>query len=294
MRDDLPSVTAIYVAFARAFATHDAELSRACQDPHAAALLPRALLPLLQSARSGPAAPLVSFALRRLSLGLSDHLAIRTALIDAALAQGATSGIEQVVLLGAGLDARAHRCEALRSATVYEVDHPATQALKRDKARALPTAARALRYVPCDLAKAQPDGALRDAGFDAAQRTLWIWEGVTMYLPAAAVVDSLATIARLSAHESLLLATYLTPELVGGGELLGRLSVKLLGLVAEPIRFAATSERMGELLSSAGFSVLSDALPREAAPHFGIEVTRPSSLLPRERIVAAMKRKTEP
>ena len=299
MREDVPSLTALYVAFARALATRDAELSHACTDPYAEALLPRALLPLLRGAKRVPA---LSDAVRRLSLGLCDHIALRTALIDAAtehattdhLAPGgdglkASTAVEQLVLLGAGLDARAHRMPCLAQVTVYEVDHPATQRVKRQKAKPLPVLAREIRYVPCDFARTRLDDALAGAGFDAQKRTVWIWEGVTMYLSATQVIDSLQTIARLSPPESLLVATYLTPDRVAGGALLGRWSTHLLGAIAEPIRFTREPDELAQLLQQAGFEVWSDASPNDTAPHFGVHVKRPTSLMPTERIVVATK-----
>jgi methyltransferase (TIGR00027 family) len=303
MREDTPSLTAIYVAFARALATRDRELSRACSDPCAEALLPRPLVGLLEQAGKRPH---LAEALRRLSLGLSDHLALRTALIDGAVEhaaslpmgtaaeRGAAGGVEQVVLLGAGLDARAHRMASLARTTVFEVDHPATQRFKRRRAQQLPIAAREVRYVPCDFQRTHLEDALAQLGFDPKVRTVWIWEGVTMYLPAGAVVESLTTIARLSAVDSVLIATYLTPQLVGGGALLGRWSAGFLGALAEPIRFMREPDELAELLGNAAFEVLSDALPSEAAPHFGVHVTRPTSLMPKERIVVAIKRESPP
>jgi methyltransferase (TIGR00027 family) len=226
MREDTPSLTAVYVAFARALATRDQELSRACSDPCAEVLLPRALLPLLTRAEGSPA---VRALLRTISLGMTDHVALRTALIDSAVdhatgqpmghaaEQVGAHGIEQVVLLGAGLDARAHRLPSLANAVVFEVDHPATQKLKRSKAHTLPQSAREIRYAACDFERTHLEQALLGSGFDRHARSLWIWEGVTMYLPAAAVVDSLSTIGQLSAPDSVLVATYITPDLVVGG-----------------------------------------------------------------------------
>jgi methyltransferase (TIGR00027 family) len=294
MRDDLPSLTAIYVAFSRALATRNPELSQACSDPGAASLLPRALLPLLHSVESSPQA---SNALRRLSLGLQDHLALRTALIDSALSHGvedhdggAHADRLQLVLLGAGLDARAHRLASLANVHVFEVDHPATQVLKQRKAAQLPVRARELTYVPCDFERTDLTSALRQARFDASAPSIWIWEGVTMYLPEAAVRDTLQRIAQLSAPDTLLIATYLTPELVTAGALLGRWAVKGLGLFAEPVRFTATAEQISELFAQYDFDVLSDAAPVEAAPHYNIEVKRPSTLMPKERIAVASRR----
>lgn len=298
MRDDTPSLTAIYVAFARAIATRDHELAQACSDPCAEALLPRALRRVVQQAAH---APLYCDALRRLSFGLIDHLALRTALIDGAVEHAATHqlasaaphverrGSEQLVLLGAGFDSRAHRMKSLGDTVVFEVDHPATQSVKRRKAKQLPVLARELRYAACDFQRTHLEDALANVGFDPSARSTWVWEGVTMYLPPAAVTDSLSTISRLSVAESVLVTTYLTPQLVAGGALLGRWSKGLLGIISEPVRFSREASEIADILRHADFDVLSDALPIEAAPHFGVHVKRPTSFMPKERIVVAIK-----
>jgi methyltransferase (TIGR00027 family) len=294
MRDDLPSVTAIYVAMARALASSNAELSKACQDPGAQVLLPSFLQPLLALAS---AQPLASDLLRSLSLGLQDHLALRTALIDSAVSYGVEhhdggdhADRLQLVVLGAGLDSRAHRLDALAKVRVFEVDHPATQKLKQAKAKSLPVRAKELRYVPCDFQRTDLTSALTQGGFDTSAPAIWIWEGVTMYLPEPAILDSLAQIGALSAKDGLLIATYLTPDVVTGGSLLGRWAAKGLGLISEPLRFTTPPEALARLLAAQGFDVLSDAAPVEAAPHYEIAVKRPSTLMPKERIVVAQKR----
>jgi methyltransferase (TIGR00027 family) len=294
MRDDLPSVTAIYVAMARALASKNEVLRRACDDPGAETLLPRFLQPIVHAAATQPFA---SDLLRSLSFGLQDHLALRTALIDSAVSYGVEhhdggdhADRLQLVLLGAGLDARAHRLDALAKVRVFEVDHPATQRLKRSKAKTLPVRAKELRYAACDFHRTKLDAALAQAGFDTSAPAIWIWEGVTMYLPEAAVHDSLTRIAQLSAKDSLLIATYLTPDVVTGGGLLGRWAAKGLGLLAEPLRFTTTPESLARVLASHDFDVLSDAAPVEAAPHYEIAVKRPSTLMPKERIAVALKR----
>lgn len=294
MRDDLPSLTAIYVATVRALATRDPELSKACNDPAAERLVPRFLVPFLHAAERRP---LALSALRTFSFGLHDHLALRTALIDSALSHGvedhdggAHEDRLQLVLLGAGLDARAHRLSSLAKVRVFEVDHPATQKLKREKARGLPVLAKELRYVPCDFQRTELNTALLQAGFDTRAPSIWIWEGVTLYLPKEAVLDSLTRISLLCAKDSLLIATYLTPDLVTGGRSLGSQAAKVLGMFAEPVRFTPTSEQLAQILVEHGFEVLSDAAPVEAAPHYGVEVKRPSTLMPKERIVVASKR----
>jgi methyltransferase (TIGR00027 family) len=298
MREDIPSLTAIYVTFARALATRDRELAHACSDPFAERLLPRALTPLLDRAAR---TPWVSDAVRRLSFGMCDHVALRTALIDAALTHAVVdhrevkgrAPVEQVVLLGAGFDARAHRLSALAETVLFEVDHPATQKVKSKKARALPVLARELRYAPCDFEKTRISDALLQAGFDPNKRSTWIWEGVTMYLPATGVVDSLQTMARLSAPDSMLITTYITPDIVSGGRLLGEWSSAMLGIISEPLRFSRSPDELAELFGHAGFEVLSDASPQDAAAHFGVHVKRPTTLMPAERIAVAIKKEKQ-
>lgn len=290
MREGWPSLTALYVAFARAVATEDRELARVARDSVGGTLLPRALRSVLDVARD----PRAAGAMRALSLGLYDHIALRTALIDRALTQAVLEGIDQVALLGAGFDARAHRLEALAGATVFEIDHPNTQALKQTGAARLPIVARQLHYVASDFERRSLESALTDAGFDAAKRSIWVWEGVTMYLPRAAVIDALGTLGRLSAADSMLVTTYLTPELIAGGALLGKLALRIMRAIAEPVRFTAEAESFDALLAQANFQVLSDVAPRDAAAHYGIGNARPTTLTPKERIVVAKKRGERP
>ncbi|MEY4514142.1 MAG: hypothetical protein RLZZ450_6264, partial [Pseudomonadota bacterium] len=99
-----------------------------------------------------------------------------------------------------------------------------------------------------------------------------------------------ATIAEHSAPDSVLVTTYITPDLVVGGSRLGHLSALMLGVISEPIRFTRTREDIEALLAHASFEVLSDALPVDAAPHYGVHVKRPTSLMPKERIAVAIKR----
>ncbi len=93
------------------------------------------------------------------------------------------------MILGAGFDARAIRLAALARCAVFEVDHPATQARKR---RLLGTRAPSnVRFVPTDFAKGRLEAAIAEHGYDATRRTVVVWEGVTNYLTADAVDETL-------------------------------------------------------------------------------------------------------
>ena len=88
-----------------------------------------------------------------LGFGMVDHVCLRTAAIDAAVVRAVEAGCRQLVILGAGLDGRAWRLNALREVDVYEVDHPDTQAEKRRRVDGLMQAASSVSFVPVDFAR---------------------------------------------------------------------------------------------------------------------------------------------
>lgn len=122
---------------------------------------------------------------------------IRTRFIDDALARAIAAGAAQVVVLGAGLDSRAYRCrDLLRGTRIFEVDHVATQELKRQRVRAtvahLPEN---LTYVAIDFLRDDLAGVLRRSGCDPTQRTFFVLEGVSMYLSEEALRGALQVVA---------------------------------------------------------------------------------------------------
>jgi len=126
--------------------------------------------------------------------------AARTRLIDDAIVAAVRRGMQQVVLLGAGFDARATRLRELESTRVFEVDRVATQTVKREGVVAvLGCVPEYVRFVAVDFARDWLDAALVAAGFDVAQRAVFVWEGVTNYLTASAVDTTLRFIAGTAA-----------------------------------------------------------------------------------------------
>lgn len=237
----LPSTTAMIVACARGIHGIPDDVSRR--------LVPR------------PIARTLEAALRVASFGLVPHVVGRTNAIDEVVR---THPAPQLVILGAGLDARAHRMTELSETTVFEVDHPSTQAYKRPRAERLPVLARAVRYVAVDFERDDLGERLEATGHDASEPTTWIWEGVTMYLTRDAAVATLATIAARSANGSTLVLTYATPELSVGSRVVraARPLVRpAFGLLGEPLRFLVTPEDMAALVRAHGFEVERDLEP---------------------------------
>ena len=140
------------------------------------------------------------------------------------LRKGIGMGIRQYVILGAGMDTFAFRCpEALRMVEVFEVDHPATQAFKRGRIAELGWEVPSrLHFVPLDFTEGTLLEIEARSPYDPSALTFFSWLGVTYYLSRDTILDTLASVARISPEESLLVFDYFEPN-TGGGE--KRLSV---------------------------------------------------------------------
>ena len=253
MREGKPSFTAAAMAMAR---------SVGGVDPLAMALLDGPLAVVARLGRTGRApAALVNVG----TLGLVDHIEMRTRAIDAALGVAVAAGVRQLVVLGAGLDARAWRLPELADVHVFEVDHPSTQAFKRARVENRTPEARDVRFVPVDFAKDRLSDALGHAGHDAQAPTFWLWEGVTPYLPLAAIRATLASIAERSASASRIAVSYGTPSASPLGPLAVRVAHVGFPLRGEEPLGLLTPAAMRDELATVGFRLLDDA----AAPEWG-------------------------
>jgi methyltransferase (TIGR00027 family) len=138
----------------------------------------------------------------RRRLALSFSIVIRTKFLDDLLRQASESGVRQVVLLGAGMDSRAFRMDWPEGTRLFEVDTAAPLDFKASVLRQERAVARCERItVPVDLREDWP-AALAAAGHDPAAPTVWIAEGLLIYLPEDAVELLLARISALSAAGS--------------------------------------------------------------------------------------------
>lgn len=265
MRAGLPSYTAMIVAGARAAAGVDACAERLVPQPFGIAF----------------AALRRSRVARVLSLGLVDHLALRTRAIDERIVETAAP---QLVILGAGLDARAHRMDALADTVVFEVDHPATQSFKRERAKELPRVAREVRYVGVDFERENLAELLAAAGHEATLPTTWIWEGVTMYLTEDAIAATLGVIRACTAEGSALVMTYGTPDLGTVPRAFRSLVGPAFHLLGESLRGLMATERAHALVRAHGFAVTADEGTNELAWRYD---TRKPLLVIAERVLVA-------
>ena len=201
MKRNQSSLTAEGIAMARALESSKPANEHICYDPYARRFV-SAWLWVLGKATMG-------YATRR-SPGVLEFLAARTRFIDDYLQSCITDGIRQLVILGAGFDARAYRFEQLRGQVkVFEVDHPATQRAKIEKiGKILGAPPEHVTFVPIDFGSETLD-QLFTSGYDKRLKTLFIWEGVTMYIAADAVDATLAFVAKNSGVGSSIVLDYI-------------------------------------------------------------------------------------
>jgi len=125
-------------------------------------------------------------------------IAVRTRFAEDALAAAVERGVRQVVVLGAGLDTYAYRSTLRDRIRIFEVDHPATQAWKRQRLEeaAIPIPG-SLTFVPVDFEHQTLAEGLAAAGFDSSQQTFFTWLGVVPYLTEETVWSTLGFIGSL-------------------------------------------------------------------------------------------------
>jgi methyltransferase (TIGR00027 family) len=142
--------------------------------------------------------------------GLIDVLVVHARFVDEYLAEAGRAGIRQVVILGSGMDTRPYRLWWPPGTTVYEIDQPEVVDFKTEVLRGLGAELTAnRRAIGIDLRRDWPDG-LRRVGFDAAQPTAWVAEGLLVgYLPPDAQNRLLQTLTAMSATGSRFVADHI-------------------------------------------------------------------------------------
>ncbi len=185
------SSTAGYTCFSRACATREKDERLRGPDNMAEIFLPAFAvvilnIPFLRKAFMGKIAP----------SGIYEYVLARTKLFDDVFLEELGKKVSQIIILGAGMDTRALRFTDKNIGTkIIELDiektqHPKIEILKRKHVE-LPDE---LIFAPIDFNNQSLQDVLMKAGFKKNKPTLFLWEGVTMYLDAQAVDRTLAFI----------------------------------------------------------------------------------------------------
>jgi len=194
-------------------------------------------------------------------------IAVRTRFAEDALGAAIERGVRQLVVLGAGLDTYAYRGAWRDRLRIFEVDHPATQAWKRQRLAeaAIPLPA-GLAFAPIDFERQTLAGSLEAAGFDPARQTFFTWLGVVPYLTEEAAWATLGFIARLPNGAHVVFdysdpPASLPPEMRASHD---ARAAHVAGL-GEPLRNYFESDQLRAKLMDLGFTEVEDLGPREIA-----------------------------
>jgi len=270
MRPDRPSATALFVALG-VLTLSRRRSGRSLVHPADAAILRgvlRALgrLPALLSV-DGPL-DFVALAERLLAPGLITHFGLRKRLIQDAVLRAVGEGATQVVVVGAGLDTLTlDLARDGRAARLVEIDHPATQHAKQSMLRIAGIPPSRIILAPADLARTSVSAALaRVPEFDPARPTVFIAEGLSMYLDEDQVSGLLADLASAAPHARLLM-TFMPRDARGrirftSQSLLLRLALRICGA---PFRWGIQPASLGAFMSEKGWRLSRVHGPEEFA-----------------------------
>jgi len=184
---------------------------------------------------------------------------VRSRIAEDEIARRYREGVDQYVILGAGLDTFAYR-NPFPNLRVFEVDYPSTQEMKRRRISDAGIAAPAsLTYVSIDFANDSLADALARSGFDAGRPAVFAWLGVAMYLEERDVDATLAFVAGLAPKTSIIFDYAQPPEnLPWLARIFYRKVLDRLAERGEPWRSFLEPDPLRQKLLAMGFSEVDD------------------------------------
>ncbi len=222
-------------------------------DPYALSILPPEAAAEIRQSREGEQ--------HRMAKGLRAFMVARSRFAEDECAEAVGRGVRQYVVLGAGLDTFAWRNpHGELGIEVFEVDHPATQAWKRElmKQAELPELS-TIKYVPVDFERQSLESCLAEAGFRETAPAFFSWLGVVPYLTIEAFRNTLGFLRRMAIGSGVVLDYSLPREILNESE---RLAFDWLAArverVGEPFRLSFEPREIERELATVGWSVYTD------------------------------------
>jgi methyltransferase (TIGR00027 family) len=261
MNPNEPSSMALMVAGQRAahqLLDHGAILD----DPYAVRILGELANNILQALKDHP-------------LGSLGRLfaAARSRVAEDALSKAVERGVRQVVILGAGLDTFALRNPHAARISVFEVDHPATQAWKRQRLAGAELAPPPwLTFVPVDFERDDLQQKLSSAGFQRSAAAFFTWLGVVPYLTRDAIDETLAYIASIPNSE--VVFDYVEPPENFTEDMKARAAARMAELAKINEQWISCFEPaiVAAILRSHGFDDMEDISFQQVVSKFGRDV----------------------
>lgn len=199
--------------------------------------------------------------------GIYEYVIARTKYIDAAFAQALERGFDQVLLFGAGFDTRAVRFQAAgRETKVFELDVPITQKAKLGQyARRGIGVPPNLTLIAIDFDRQPLPEALLQAGFARGSRSLFVMEGLLMYLQPGSVQATFRTVQEFAGPGSEVVFDYvLAGVLRGTAGAYGEQGImETVSKAGERWQFGMEPGGVASFLEGYGFSLLEQVDPAE-------------------------------
>jgi methyltransferase (TIGR00027 family) len=198
MRAGAGSDTAIFTALQRAAHQIIDDPPRILDDPIAVGLSPGSSTEAIRTAEAELQRPTIKL--------LRSIFVFRSRFAEDSLQDAVAAGIRQFVVLGAGFDTFAYRQPPwARALRIFEVDHPASQELKKRRLEKMGIAPPAnLTFCPVDFESVTLKTGLAAASLDFARPSFFSWLGVTQYLTRDAILATLRFVRGLAPGSQIL------------------------------------------------------------------------------------------
>lgn len=243
-----PGKMAEAIAMIRAYESSKHEDERICYDPYAIRFINPKILEYVAKHRGEANAS---------AENNSGSIVARVRYFDDFVKKSVNEGLEQLVIFGAGFDTRAYRIKGLENIKIFEVDHPDTQRFKVQKIKEIfGSIPEPVVYVPVDFETQTLSENLFDNGYNQSLKTLFIMEGLVMYISPNGIAETLSFIAENSGKGSAVIFDYFPESVIDGtNELEIAQDIRNFAMQqGEPLQFGIKEDKLEEFLSTFGFS----------------------------------------
>lgn len=178
------------------------------------------------------------------------------------------TGVEQYVILGAGLDTFAFRYpDLLKSLNVFELDHPATQSFKRQRVDKVGwTHPKNLHYISIDFTREDIVNKFNSSlYYSALSKSFFSWQGVTMYLSKEEVYKTLANIPKVTSSGSMIVFDYFSVDEFNEETTSTDLKKKekMMNKIGEPMKTGFDPASMKQEMAELGLNLLENLSPTD-------------------------------
>ncbi len=244
-----PAKMAEGIAMLRAYESSKPEDERICYDPYAIHFINPKILEYAAKHRNEANTTVENN---------SGSIVARVRYFDDFVKKLIENGLEQLVIFGAGYDTRAYRIEELKEKVkVFELDHPGTQSFKMEKIKEIfGSIQEHIVFVPVDFEKETFSEKLFSKGYNRSLKTLFIMEGLLMYITPNSVAETLSFIAENSGKGSAVIFDYFPESVVDGTNKL-KIAQDIRNFAiqqGEPLQFGIKDGEFEEFLNTFGFS----------------------------------------